>query len=35
VTDDIERLTRHKPIAFDQFARDYAFAFQDEAKAAS
>jgi uncharacterized protein YbjT (DUF2867 family) len=35
VTDDVERLTRHKPIAFDQFARDYAFAFQDEAKAAS
>jgi len=35
VTDDVERLTRHKPIAFDQFARDYAFAFQDEAKVAS
>jgi uncharacterized protein YbjT (DUF2867 family) len=35
VTDDFERLTRHKPIAFDQFARDYAFAFQDETKVAS
>jgi len=35
VTDDVERLTRHKPIAFDQFAHDYAFAFQDEAKVAS
>ena len=35
VTDDIERLTGHKPIIFDQFARDYAFAFQDEAKVAS
>ena len=35
VTDDIERLTRRKPITFDQFARDYAFAFQDEAKVAS
>jgi len=34
VTDDVERLTRHKPTAFDQFARDYAFAFQDEAKVA-
>ena len=35
VTDDVERLTGHKPISFDQFARDYAFAFQDEAKVAS
>jgi uncharacterized protein YbjT (DUF2867 family) len=35
VTDDGERLTRCKPIAFDKFARDYAFAFQDEAKVAS
>ena len=35
VTDDIERLTGHKPITFDQFARDYAFAFQGEAKVAS
>lgn len=35
VTNDIERLTRRKPISFDQFVRDYAFAFQDEAKAAS
>src|SRR2546429_7224282 len=35
VTDDVERLTGRKPITFDQFARDYAFAFQTEAKAAS
>jgi uncharacterized protein YbjT (DUF2867 family) len=35
VSDDVERLTGHKPITFDQFARDYAFAFQDEARAAS
>jgi uncharacterized protein YbjT (DUF2867 family) len=35
LTDDVERLTRRKPITFDQFARDYAFAFQDEAKLAS
>ena len=35
VTDDIERLTGRKPITFDQFARDYAFAFQAEARAAS
>ena len=35
VTKDIERLTGRKPIAFDQFAQDYAFAFQAEAKAAS
>jgi uncharacterized protein YbjT (DUF2867 family) len=35
VTDDVERLTGRKPISFDQFVRDYAFAFQQEAKAAS
>ncbi len=35
VTNDVERLTGRKPITFDQFARDYAFAFQAEAKAAS
>jgi uncharacterized protein YbjT (DUF2867 family) len=35
VTDDIERLTGHKPITFDQFARDYVFAFRDEARVAS
>jgi hypothetical protein len=35
LTDDVERLTGHKPITFDQFAQDYAFAFQDEAKVAS
>lgn len=35
VSDDVERLTGRKPIAFDQFAHDYAFAFQTEAKAAS
>jgi len=35
VTDDVERLTGRKPITFDQFARDYAFAFQDEANVAS
>ncbi len=35
VTNDIERLTRRKPISFDQFARDYTFAFQVEAKVAS
>ena len=35
VTKDIERLTGRKPIAFDHFAQDYAFAFQAEAKAAS
>jgi uncharacterized protein YbjT (DUF2867 family) len=32
LTDDVERLTRRKPITFDQFARDYAFAFRDEAR---
>ena len=35
VTDDVERLTGRKPISFDQFARDYAFAFRDEEKVAS
>jgi uncharacterized protein YbjT (DUF2867 family) len=35
VTDDVERLSGHRPITFDQFARDYAFAFRDEAKIAS
>jgi uncharacterized protein YbjT (DUF2867 family) len=35
VTNDFERLTGRKPIRFAQFARDYAFAFQAEAKAAS
>lgn len=35
VTDDFERLTGRKPIAFDRFVRDYAFAFQSEAKVAS
>ena len=32
VTDDVERLTGRRPIAFDRFARDYSFAFRDEAK---
>ena len=35
VSGDVERLTRRKPIPFDQFARDYAFAFRDSAKVAS
>jgi uncharacterized protein YbjT (DUF2867 family) len=35
VTNDFEPLTGRKPITFDQFAHDYAFAFQTEAKAAS
>ncbi len=35
VTDDVEWLTGRKPITFDQFARDYAFAFRDEEEAAS
>lgn len=35
VTDDVERFTGRKPITFDQFAHDYAFAFQDETKVAS
>jgi hypothetical protein len=34
VSDDVERLTGREPITFDQFARDYAFAFQDEEKVA-
>ena len=35
VTNDVQRLIGRKPITFDQFARDYAFAFQAEVKAAS
>lgn len=35
VTGDVERLTGRKPITFDQFARDYAFAFRTETKVAS
>jgi uncharacterized protein YbjT (DUF2867 family) len=35
VTNEVERLTRRKPITFDQFARDYAFAFGIEAQVAS
>jgi uncharacterized protein YbjT (DUF2867 family) len=35
LTNDIEQITGRKPVTFDQFARDYAFAFQDEAKVAS
>ena len=35
VADDFERLTGRKPITFDQFALDYAFAFRDEARIAS
>jgi uncharacterized protein YbjT (DUF2867 family) len=35
VTNDVDRLTGRKPIPFDQFARDYAFAFRAEAQAAS
>jgi len=35
MTDDVERLTGRKPITFDQFARDYAFAFREEAEVAS
>jgi uncharacterized protein YbjT (DUF2867 family) len=35
VADDFERLTGRKPIIFDQFALDYAFAFRDEARLAS
>jgi uncharacterized protein YbjT (DUF2867 family) len=34
-TDDVERLLGRKPITFDQFARDYAFAFREEEKVAS
>jgi uncharacterized protein YbjT (DUF2867 family) len=35
LTDDVERLTGHKPIAFDQFVHDYAFAFRNEERVAS
>jgi uncharacterized protein YbjT (DUF2867 family) len=35
MTDDVERLTGRKPIMFDQFAHDYAFAFREEAKVVS
>jgi hypothetical protein len=35
VTNDVERLTGRKPLTFDQFVTDYAFAFQAEAKVAS
>jgi uncharacterized protein YbjT (DUF2867 family) len=35
VREDLERLTGRKPGTFDQFARDYAFAFQGEDKMAS
>jgi uncharacterized protein YbjT (DUF2867 family) len=35
VTDDVERLLGRKPITFDQFVRDYAFAFRDEERVAS
>ena len=35
VTDDIDRLTGRMPIAFDQFARDYSFAFETRFRAAS
>jgi uncharacterized protein YbjT (DUF2867 family) len=34
-TNDVERLLGHKPITFDQFARDYAFAFREKEKVAS
>lgn len=34
-TDDVERLLGRKPITFDQFARDYAFAFREKEKMAS
>jgi uncharacterized protein YbjT (DUF2867 family) len=34
-TDDVERLLGRKPITFDQFARDYAFAFREKEKVAS
>jgi uncharacterized protein YbjT (DUF2867 family) len=34
-TDDVQRLLGRKPITFDQFARDYAFAFREEEKVAS
>ena len=35
LTNDVERLTRRKPITFDQFARDYTFAFRIEGRVAS
>ena len=35
VTDDVERLLGRKPITFDQFARDYVFAFREEERVAS
>jgi uncharacterized protein YbjT (DUF2867 family) len=35
VTNDVERLTRRKPITFDQFAHDYSFAFRVGSQAAS
>ena len=35
VTNDVERLTGRKPLTFDQFVTDYAFAFQAAAKVAS
>jgi hypothetical protein len=35
MTDDVERLTGRKLITFDQFARDYAYAFHEEAKVVS
>jgi uncharacterized protein YbjT (DUF2867 family) len=34
VTNDVERLAGRKPLTFEQFATDYAFAFEAEAKAA-
>ena len=34
-TDDVERLLARPPITFDQFARDYAFAFREQEKVAS
>lgn len=34
-TDGVERLLGRKPITFDQFARDYAFAFREQEKVAS
>ena len=34
-TDDVERFLGRKPITFDQFAHDYAFAFREEEKVAS
>jgi len=34
-TDDVERLLGRKPITFDQFVRDYVFAFREEGKVAS